>query len=208
MENDYFVAETKDNLMLSDYFIDPALYEIDTAVLGEKVLVRRWREGDGKVFYELTAENSSSIREYFPFLAYDLSNIEKSELYVRKMLIQWLKQKSFSFGIWDKVEMNLVGYLDISRKVPEKIGALRFFITKNRMGEGLMSDTLSVMIPYFFNQLLLDKITIQGSTEDFTLPSLARKFGFLREGELRGEIYKQSGDRGDVWVYGLLKNMY
>jgi RimJ/RimL family protein N-acetyltransferase len=37
---------------------------------------------------------------------------------------------------------------------------------------------------------------------------LARKFGFLREGELRGEIYKLSGDRGDVWVYGLLKNMY
>ncbi len=194
--------------MLVNNFIDPALYEIDTAILGEKVLVRRLKEGDGKIFHELVIENSSLIREYFPVLTEVLSTIEGAEYYVRSRLIQWLNQESFSFGLWDKEKMYLVGYLDISRRMPEKMGELRFFIDKNRMGEGLMTDTLSVMIPYFFNQLLLDKIILKGSTENFTLPNLARKHGFLREGELRGEIYKQSGDRGDIWVYGLLKNMY
>lgn len=194
--------------MLVNNFIDPALYEIDTAILGEKVLVRRLKEGDGKIFHELVIENSSLIREYFPVLTEVLSTIEGAEYYVRSRLIQWLNQESFSFGLWDKEKMSLVGYLDISRRMPEKMGELRFFIDKNRMGEGLMTDTLSVMIPYFFNQLLLDKIILKGSTENFTLPNLARKHGFLREGELRGEIYKQSGDRGDIWVYGLLKNMY
>jgi RimJ/RimL family protein N-acetyltransferase len=194
--------------MLIDHFIDSSLYEIDTAILGEKVLVKRLREGDGKVFHDLVAENSSLISEYFPVLIQALSTIEGAEFFVRQKIIQWLNQESFSFGIWDKEKMYLVGYLDISRRMPEKIGELRFFIDKNRMGEGLMTNTLSVMIPYFFNQLHLDKITIKGSTENFTLPTLARKHGFLREGELRGEIYKQSGDRGDVWVYGLLKNMY
>ena len=159
-------------------------------------------------FYDLMAENSSLISEYFPVLIHDLSTKEGAEFFVRKTIIQWLLQQSFGFGIWDKEKLNLVGYIDISRRMPEKIGELRFFIDKNRMGEGLMSDTLQVMIPYFFNQLLLDKITIKGSTENYTLPTLARKFGFLREGELRGEIYKQSGDRGDVWVYGLLRNMH
>lgn len=194
--------------MQPDNFIDTALYHIDTAILGEKVLVRRLREGDGLIFYDLMAENSSLISEYFPVLIHDLSTKEGAEFFVRKIIIQWLLQQSFGFGIWDKEKLNLVGYIDISRRMPEKIGELRFFIDKNRMGEGLMSDTLQVMIPYFFNQLLLDKITIKGSTENYTLPTLARKFGFLREGELRGEIYKQSGDRGDVWVYGLLRNMH
>ena len=194
--------------MQPDNFIDAALFHIDTAVLGEKVLVRRLREGDGLIFYDLMAENSSLISEYFPVLIHDLSSKEGAEFFVRKTIIQWLLQQSFGFGIWDKEKLNLVGYIDISRRMPEKIGELRFFIDKNRMGEGLMSDTLQVMIPYFFNQLLLDKITIKGSTENYTLPTLARKFGFLREGELRGEIYKQSGDRGDVWVYGLLRNMH
>jgi len=194
--------------MQPDNFIDTALYHIDTAILGEKVLVRRLREGDGLIFYDLMAENSSLISEYFPVLIHDLSTKEGAEFFVRKTIIQWLLQQSFGFGIWDKEKLNLVGYIDIFRRMPEKIGELRFFIDKNRMGEGLMSDTLQVMIPYFFNQLLLDKITIKGSTENYTLPTLARKFGFLREGELRGEIYKQSGDRGDVWVYGLLRNMH
>lgn len=194
--------------MQQDNFIDTALYPIDTAILGEKVLVRRLREGDGLIFYDLMAENSSLISEYFPVLIHDLSTKEGAEFFVRKTIIQWLLQQSFGFGIWDKEKLNLVGYIDISRRMPEKIGELRFFIDKNRMGEGLMSDTLQVMIPYFFNQLLLDKITIKGSTENYTLPTLARKYGFLREGELRGEIYKQSGDRGDVWVYGLLRNMH
>jgi len=194
--------------MQPDNFIDTALYHIDTAILGEKVLVRRLREGDGLIFYDMMAENSSLISEYFPVLIHDLSTKEGAEFFVRKTIIQWLLQQSFGFGIWDKEKLNLVGYIDISRRMPEKIGELRFFIDKNRMGEGLMSDTLQVMIPYFFNQLLLDKITIKGSTENYTLPTLARKFGFLREGELRGEIYKQSGDRGDVWVYGLLRNMH
>lgn len=194
--------------MQQDNFIDTALYPIDTAILGEKVLVRRLREGDGLIFYDLMAENSSLISEYFPVLIHDLSTKEGAEFFVRKTIIQWLLQQSFGFGIWDKEKLKLVGYIDISRRMPEKIGELRFFIDKNRMGEGLMSDTLQVMIPYFFNQLLLDKITIKGSTENYTLPTLARKYGFLREGELRGEIYKQSGDRGDVWVYGLLRNMH
>jgi RimJ/RimL family protein N-acetyltransferase len=201
----FFIKRLK---MQPDNFIDTALYHIDTAILGEKVLVRRLREGDGLIFYDLMAENSSLISEYFPVLIHDLSTKEGAEFFVRKTIIQWLLQQSFGFGIWDKEKLNLVGYIDISRRMPEKIGELRFFIDKNRMGEGLMSDTLQVMIPYFFNQLLLDKITIKGSTENYTLPTLARKFGFLREGELRGEIYKQSGDRGDVWVYGLLRNMH
>jgi RimJ/RimL family protein N-acetyltransferase len=201
----FFIKRLK---MQPDNFIDTALYHIDTAILGEKVLVRRLREGDGLIFYDLMAENSSLISEYFPVLIHDLSTKERAEFFVRKTIIQWLLQQSFGFGIWDKEKLNLVGYIDISRRMPEKIGELRFFIDKNRMGEGLMSDTLQVMIPYFFNQLLLDKITIKGSTENYTLPTLARKFGFLREGELRGEIYKQSGDRGDVWVYGLLRNMH
>jgi RimJ/RimL family protein N-acetyltransferase len=194
--------------MLPDNCIDTALFVIDTAILGEKVLVRRLREGDGLIFYDLVAENSSLISEYFPIFINDLSTKEGAEFFVRKTIIHWLYQQSFGFGIWDKEKLCLVGYIEISRRMPEKIGELRFFIDKNRMGEGLMSDTLNVMIPYFFRQLLLDKITIKGSTENFILPTLARKHGFLREGELRGEIFKQSGDRGDVWIYGLLRNMY
>lgn len=104
--------------------------------------------------------------------------------------------------------MYLVGFIEISKRIPENIGDLHFFTDKNRLGEGIMTDTLKVMIPYFFNQLLLCKITLKVSTENYTLPNLARKFGFLREGELRSEILKQSGDRGDVWIYGLLKNMF
>ena len=79
--------------MLIDNFIDPSLYEIDTAILGEKVLVRRLREGDGKFFHELVAENSSLISEYFPVLTNVLSTIEGSELFVRKLIIQWLNQE-------------------------------------------------------------------------------------------------------------------
>ncbi len=162
--------------MLTENFIDADLYAIETAILGKKILIRRLREGDGKVFYDLVAENNSLISEYFPVITSALSTLDGAELYVRKTIISWLKQESFSFGLWDKDKLCLVGYLDISRRMPENIGELRFFTDKNRMGEGIMSDTLQIMIPYFFNQLLLNKITIKASTENFTLPTLARKF--------------------------------
>ena len=51
--------------MLTENFIDADLYAIETAILGKKVLIRRLREGDGKVFYDLVAENNSLISEYF-----------------------------------------------------------------------------------------------------------------------------------------------
>ena len=50
--------------MLTENFIDANLYDIETAVLGKKVLIRRLREGDGKFFYDLVAENNSLISEY------------------------------------------------------------------------------------------------------------------------------------------------
>ena len=70
----------------------------------------------------------------------------------------------------------------------------------------MMSEVFAVLLPFGFQQLGLEKITLTTGTDNIAAQRLARRFGFVREGDLRGEYLKKSGELVDVLRFGLHKN--
>lgn len=185
------------------------LFNLETALITRRTVVRRFRENDGAAFYELCSANSSILESTFPPVIALLENPEASEFFIRRKLSEWLLQESYTFGIWDKESTKLTGYVSIDQidwSTPK--GRLRFFIDKDATGKGLMTEILISVISFAFRNIGLEKLSLDVHTENFSAQRLVRKCGFQREGDLRGEYKRPSGDFVDVTLFGLTKSTY
>jgi RimJ/RimL family protein N-acetyltransferase len=184
--------------------LQPHLFEVDTAVVSRRVLIRRFREGDGQAFYQLVANNSALISDHFPALAETVTSPAKGESEVRKRLAAWLMQEMYSFGIWRNEEADLIGFIslcDIDWQIPR--ADLNYFLHHQHTGQGFMTEALAKIITLAFKQLQLEKLVVKTLADNAASQRLVRKLGFRREGDLRNEYRKMSGLLVDITAYGM-----
>lgn len=185
------------------------LLEVDTVLLTPRTVVRRFREGDGALLYELLRENHTRLIEHFPQLMRDVSEKDQAEFYVRRRLASWLLQDEFSFAVWENESARLIGMIRlfnlewrISRAETD------YFIDQQFSGRGLMTEALLAVIRFAFEQLCISKLCLRASMDNYASQRLARKCGFRREGDLREEYRRISGELVDVMLFGLARSEY
>lgn len=188
---------------------NPNLLDIETALLTKRTVFRRVREGEGAAFYELFQENHVRLKDYFWELAAETNSEANCEFWVRKKLAQWLTNDAYFFGIWDKDTAKLIGFIsleDLDWGLPK--AEVQFFIGKRYAKKGIMTEVLNKLVEFSFDQLKLQKLALRTAMEYYPPQRLARKCGFNREGDLRAEYRKPSGDMMDVMLFGLSFTTY
>jgi len=182
------------------------LLSVDTALLTKRVVVRRFRENDGEQLYDLLQTNRGYLEDAFPSTLSENSSKEKSEWYVRVRFARWLLQEEYCFGVWDNDSAKLIGFIRLFRidwHIPK--AEVGFFIDRDFSSKGIMTEVLLVIIKFAFSQLKLEKIALRTAMDNYASQRLARKCGFRREGDLRADFKKTSGEIIDVMVLGLTK---
>lgn len=186
--------------------MDPRLFDIDTAILTNRTVIRRFRENDGAAFFNLVQDNSSYVQDYFPQLLEQVSSPEQSEQFIREKLAAWLLQQAFAFAIWDKQSTTMIGYFclfDFNRSIHK--AEISYFIDHKFSSQGIMTEVLEEVIKFAFEDLFLEKLVLRTTTENYPSQRLARKCGFSREGDLRAEFRRSSGEVMDIMLFGLTK---
>lgn len=173
------------------------------------MVVRRFREQEGAAFYDLYAANSTILEDLLPSVLPPLSDTLQAEFFVRQRLAAWLRQEELAYAIWDKENAQLIGYLTISpdgstwRKVQ-----CTGFIDKAKNGRGLMSEALRALLHTIFSKTGIEKVTLLTSVENTAAQRIARKCGFIREGDLRDEFIRHSGEPVDALLFGILRHTF
>jgi RimJ/RimL family protein N-acetyltransferase len=185
------------------------LFDIDTALVTPRTVVRRFREGEGAAWYNLVADNWSRISDLLPQTVETVSDKETAEMYVRQKLAAWLQQQEYCFGMWDNQKALLIGFVrlyNINWEVPS--ADITFFIDRNFEGKGLMTEVVQTVMRFAFSQLHIEKIRLRTAMDNYATQRVARKCGFRREGDLRSEFRRPSGDLVDVMLFGYTKAEY
>ncbi len=185
------------------------LYQIDTALITLRTVVRRFRENEGEVFYKLVADNTSRINDYFPQTMEAVTDKDAGEGYVRQKLADWLTQQEYCFGVWESKQAKLVGFVrlfNITWGVPA--GEIAFFIDKDFEGKGIMTEVVQAVMGFAFEELEIEKLSLRTATDNYATQRLARKCGFRREGDLRSAFRRPSGDLIDVMLFGYTKTEF
>ncbi len=189
--------------------MEARLLNVDTALVTPHTVVRRYREGDGEILYQLIQDNYSRLYDYFPQTIEAINNKESAEFFVRERLADWLLQREYTFGMWDNKSADMIGMLRLSHidwRIPR--AELGYFIDKEYTRKGLMTEALRALLRFAFHQLELEKIVLRTSMENIPSQRLARKCGFRREGDLRGDLRKLGGELIDVMLFGLTRPEY
>lgn len=182
----------------------PELFELDTAILTARTVVRRFRENEGGMLYDLFQSNHNLLIDNFPKSEQALATKEKAEYYIRQSICDWLFHRHFTFGIWDNDSAQLIGFIHLSNidwDVPK--GELSFFLDKDQSGKGIMTEALQTVLQLAFDKMQFAKLYIRTATDNFGSQRVARKLGFRREGDYRADFRNPSGDLLDTMVFGL-----
>ena len=185
------------------------LLDIETALLTNRTVFRRLREGEGAAFYKLFQDNHVRLKDYFWELAAEVNSEAACEAWVRRKLAAWLTNETYFFGVWDKETAKLIGFISLENvdwSLPR--AEVQFFIGKKYAKKGIMTEVLNKLVEFSFEQLKLQKLALRTAMEYYPPQRLARKCGFNREGDLRAEYRKPSGEMMDVMLFGLSFSTY
>jgi len=185
------------------------IFNIDTVLLTQRAVVRRFRESDGESLYELFQNNHSRLSDHFQDTLLLVKEKADTEFFVRQKLARWLLQEEYCFGIWENENAQLIGYVslfNIDWYIPE--ARLTFFIDKEHSKRGLMTEVLLHITRFAFEQLQLERIYMRTAQDNYPAQRLARKCGYRREGDLRNAYRKQSGELLDLMLIALTRAEY
>lgn len=189
--------------------MSPALFDLDTALLTNRCVVRRFREGEGSVFFELLGDNATDLEAHFPHLVKEVGTPEEAEIFVRQRIAAWLMQQEYAFGIWLNESTKLIGYIhlfDIDWSTPK--AEVNYFIDRDQVKQGIMTEVLATIVRFGFLQLQLEKISLHTLSDNYASQRLARRIGFQREGMLRNEFKRPGGQLVDLMRFGFPRDTY
>ena len=185
------------------------LQDIPTRLDTERLIVRKYAEGDGRDLHLLLERNDN--REFLEENVEEVSSIrteEEAEIRVRKRSAEWFARDRFVMGIWLKSGSKYVGEIWIEPKkweVPSfEIG---WFLDKGHQGRGIAEEAARRSLEFLFSDLNAHKvIAITRDTNSRSI-KLAERLGFRREGRHR-ESGIENGKRYDLLYYGMLRTEF
>lgn len=188
----------------------PKLFNVDTALLTKRCVVRRFRENEGAAFQQLLYDNRDQLQDHFPIMVGEISETaDTAEAFLRERIAAWLLQQDYAFGVWQNETTELIGYIhlfEIEWEVP--MAEISFFVARKQQKQGFMTEVLARVIRFGFKQLELEKIYLRTLSDNFDCQRLARRVGFSREGELRNEFRKPGGMLADLVRFGFSRETY
>jgi len=185
------------------------LLDIPTRLDTERLVVRKYEEGDGRELYLLLERNSN--RELLKENVEEVSSIkteEEAEVKVRKHSAEWFARDRSVMGIWLKSEDKYVGEIWIEPKkweVPSfEIG---WFLDKGYQRRGIATEAVRRSLKFLFNDLNAHKVIVITRDTNPRSCMLAERLGFRREGHLR-ESGIDNGKRYGLFYYGMLRTEF
>lgn len=181
------------------------LLDIPEHVESERVILRRYRHGDGEAIYALAERNGN--REHLAGVADDiaeLKSVDEAEVKARTHIGHWAKREHFVCGIWQR-DGTYIGELWIQAKNWEvPLFEIGWFIDKGLEGQGYAYESAKLGLEFIFNHLGAHKVIAETDDTNTRSFKLAERLGFTKEGHLRENMIIE-GKRSGRLLYGMLR---
>jgi len=134
------------------------------------------------------------------------TNESQAKIMIESFRIRFENKQGMRWGIVEKDSNHLIGTIGLNNLILSgKRTEIGYDLLPTYWGKGIMSEAINEVITYCFQTLLLFRIGAVIFPKNIASSKVIEKFGFQKEGILRGYIY-QNEDSHDVYVYSLLKS--
>jgi ribosomal-protein-serine acetyltransferase len=188
--------------------IPPILRELPDQLLGEKVLIRPYRAGDGQALFEAVDESREHILPWMPWGSQHVT-VADSEALVRKWQAKWILREDLALGVWDRTTGRYLGGSGLHRidwEVPSfEIG---YWLRRTAVGNGYMTEAAWMLCRFAFEELSAQRVFIRCGAGNQRSAAIPKRLGFVPEGCMRNANRDTNGELYDMLVFGMTPQDY
>lgn len=183
---------------------DQILLDLPTEILTDRLLIRSYQIGDGKPYYDLLQNNYEHLQEEVGELI-KFKNPEDAEIFVRKLIADWIVRKRLVLCICEKNSKEIIGQIWIEPiKWDLPLLEIGYFIDKENEGKGMVTEAVKACLDFLFDDVKAIKVEIHCKASNVKSYRVAERCGFKKEAHLRNREKNKDGVIGDRLYYGLL----
>ena len=187
--------------------MNPILLDIPGEMATERLHMRSYRPGDGKMYYQMLRQNRDHLYEFLPANMMAVQNEDEVEVFLRRFGAEWQLRNLFIFGVWEKETGIYVGEAYLANPdwhVP--CIELGYFVVKASGGRGYATEAARAAITFAFEHLRVNRVELQVRADNAASIKVAEHCGFRYEGRQRQRHRKKNGEVVDRLWYGLLRS--
>ncbi len=181
---------------------------LPTEIKTPRLHLRRFRVGEGEAYFDLIQNNKEYLKD-FPTTMSKNTSAEESEKYIQKCIAQWYLQEVYCYAICEKGSEEIIGMMRVFQIDWEFPAAeIAYFIDAKYKRRGYVSEALQHTIKFCFDVLQMNKLHLRTNIENKASQGVAKKCGFVFEGEHKQDYKVVSGALIDILKFGLTRTVY
>jgi RimJ/RimL family protein N-acetyltransferase len=180
----------------------PELLPLPDGVASDRVIVRRYRPGDGAAFFAGLAPHRDELMRWMAWPQYHQKPAD-SESYAVRMHAQFALRQAMAMGIWslDGRLLGGSGFHAPDWKTPK--AEIGYFLLPPARGQGLATDVVRLLVHYAFDHMCVNRVWATCDADNAGSSNVLRRAGMPEEGRMRAETRDHHGRLRDTVMFGL-----
>ena len=169
--------------------------------LDDEITLRAWEEADVEHGFETVMRNRGHLQAFMHWMTPDYS-MESARKFNSEAIKKRKSRESLGLGIYrGKLLIGSIGFVGFDWKARKT--DIGYWLVKEEEGKGIITRATRMLIGYAFDELELNRIEIQCSSQNLRSAAVPERLGFKKEGVLRQAEFR-NGQLRDFSIYGLL----
>jgi len=180
----------------------PELLPLPDGVASDRLLVRRYRPGDGAAFFAGLAPHRAELMRWMMWPQNHQSPAD-SESYAVRMHAQFALRQAMPMGIWSAAGGFLggSGFHAPDWKTPK--AEIGYFLLPPARGQGFATETVKLLVHYAFDHMAVNRVWATCDAGNAGSADVLRRAGVPEEGRMRAETRDHHGRPRDTLMFGL-----
>jgi ribosomal-protein-serine acetyltransferase len=186
------------------------LLAIPDSVTSQRLLLRRYRPGDGETYYAVARRNQDHLAQYEhdnPIRG--VASVQEAEILVRDFAAEWAARRWFFLGAFHRTTEEFVAQVTlvpIDWELPQF--SLGYWADAGHQGQGFVTEAVRAASGFAFSHLQAHRLTIECDDTNIRSARVAERAGFTQEGHLRQNKRRPDGAVTGTLYYGLLRSEF
>lgn len=181
----------------------PELIDLPDSLIGDNVMLRPYRRGDGTAFFESVDKDREDLATWVAWVD-QYKTTDDAEAYVRRMHSKWTARTALILGIFSKDgcrHYGGTGFHGFDWNVPAF--ELGYFLRKDARGHGYCSEAVTLVLDFAFEHLAAKRIWATCDAKNKASVRLLERCGLKREAEMKNECRDHHGSLRDTLMYAI-----
>ena len=189
--------------MLRPAIDHPELLPLAEGLTSGRVVLRRYRCGDGAALFTALAPHREELMEWMEWPRRH-QRVEDSESYARRMHAEFMLRRAMPMAILDATSgayLGGAGFHPPDWNTPK--AEIGYFLVPPARGSGIATDVVRLHVHYAFDQMQVNRVWGTCDADNEASAGVMRRAGLREEGVLRAETRDHHGRVRDTRVFAL-----